>query len=211
MAMKHLTVDQMGVLTPIVASVSHRLARKYRAYLEACDIQQELWIWMMARDKRWRPLVECDPEDRDALRRETAFLDRNLYRRGDVICRAEKARVSGYRHSDEFFYSSGLIIALLQAEANGGKMVAEQTTDKVRRTRSLAEGNEMEAMLSDLRAALATLSPEQRSLLDQRFVEERTQQAVADDLGVSRQAAEQRINRIMDKLIDSLGGPSPYR
>jgi hypothetical protein len=203
-----LTPSQHDDVSDVVAVVAHRLARKYRPWAEADDVRQDLWVWLLSKGKRLNGVV--DAATGEDYQRELKFLERNLYRAGDIKCRADKARRSGYKQTDEFFYSQTLIIALIEAHCNGDHMVSESMSDKVRRTRTLSEGLEIETMLADFRSALAKLEPDQRSLLIRLYGENVPSKVIAEERDVTRQAIEQRAARLVDKMIDELGGESPY-
>ena len=203
-----LTDEQQGDIDTVASVVAHRLARKYRPWAEAADVRQDLWVWLLSKRKRLAPLL--DAENEDVYKRELKYLERNLYRAGDIMCRQDKAKRSGYKASDEYFYSSSLVAALIEAHCNGGVMVQEQSSARVKRTRTLSEGMEIESMLADVTAALAALEPDQQSLLISLYGEGVPSKDLADQRGVTRQAVEQRASRLIDKIIDELGGVSPY-
>lgn len=177
--------------------------------MEATDIGQNLWLWLLSKPrKRLHPVLNV--EDQDKQKKEIDYFERNLYMAGDIMCRKEKAQVSGYRHTDEYFYSQSLIVALLEARENDGVMPTDSVSSKVRRTRSLAEGRELETMLADLDRALASLDPDQYEFLVNLYGKGMTSRDLAELNGVTRQAVEARASRLIEKMIDLLGGVSPY-
>jgi RNA polymerase sigma factor (sigma-70 family) len=207
--MAAMTDDERKELKPIVAGGSHQVARRYSALTTARDIEQDMWVWLLESGKRWRFVTESDePKDK---KQALGFLEKNLLRFGERQCREEKARVSGYRHTDEYFYTSGLIIAVMEAIHNGVTTLGEPTGEKIRRTRTLSEGGDVDAMKADVELALAGLDKDDRHLLHSLYAEKRTVKEMAEELGVTRQAVERRSSRLMDKLIVSLGGDNPWR
>lgn len=204
-----LTDQQQGDIDTSVAVVAYRLARKHRPWAESEDVRQDLWVWLLSKRKRMAPVLEAETEE-DYIR-ELKYLERNLYKAGDIMCRKDKAKRSGYRASDEYFYSSSLIIALLQAHCNQDTMLVEHSSERVRRTRTLSEGMEIEAMLADLRAALDTLDPDQVALVIRLHGEGIPSKVIADEREITRQAVEARASRVIDRLIDELGGESPHK
>jgi RNA polymerase sigma factor (sigma-70 family) len=207
--MAAMSDDERKELKPIVAGASHQLARRYSAFTTARDIEQDMWVWLLESGKRWRFLFEAD--EPQARKQAIGFLEKNLLRFGERQCREEKARVSGYRHTDEYFYTSGLIIAVMEAIHNGVTTLGEPTGEKIRRTRTLSEGGDVDAMKADVELALAGLDKDDRHLLHSLYAEKRTVREMAEELGVTRQAVERRSSRLMDKLIVSLGGDNPWR
>lgn len=203
-----LTDDHMDTLRPIVANVAHALARKYNRFMEAADIAQELWLWCLTRPSK--VTMYLDREEPGERRAGAKAVQKSLYRAGDRLCRKEKAARSGYRVSDEFFYSKALIEALLIAKYNDGKLMERGVDTNVRVSKSLAEGGDVQAMIVDLEIALDGLSDDTRDMLVEHVVRGVSTTDLAEQLGVSRQAVDQRMTRAMDKMVDSLGGPSPY-
>jgi DNA-directed RNA polymerase specialized sigma24 family protein len=207
--MARMTEEERQDLAPVVSGAAHQLARRYSSFTTARDIEQDMWVWLLESGKRWRFVTDSDEEhDR---KQALSFLEKNLLRFGERQCREEKARVSGYRHTDEYFYTSGLIIAVMEATHNGVSTLGEPTGEKIRRTRTLSEGGDVDAMKADVEIALSTLDKDDRYLLHSLYAEKRTSKDMADELGVTRQAVERRSSRLMDKLIVSLGGDNPWR
>lgn len=201
--------DQMqDDINDVLTVVAHRLARKYRPHVEAQDVRQDLWVWVLSRPKRLANLLAA--EEPDDVKRELKFLERNTYRAGDIKCRAEKAKRTGYRTSDEYFYSQAVIVALIEAHCNNDTMVSEMSSDRVRRTRTLSEGMEIETMLADFRSAFSCLEPDQQNLLIRLHGHNTPSKVIAEERGVTRQAIEGRAARLVERLIEELGGDNPY-
>lgn len=207
--MAAMTDDERKELRPIVAGASHQLARRYSSFTTARDIEQDMWVWLLESPKRWRFVFDSD-EAKDK-KQAISFLEKNLLRFGERQCREEKARVSGYRHTDEYFYTAGLITAVIEATHNNVSTLGEPSGEKIRRTRTLSEGGDVDAMKADVDIALSGLDKEDRYLLHSLYAEKRTVKDMAEELGVTRQAVERRSARLMDKLIVSLGGDNPWR
>lgn len=204
-----LTEKDIPTVSPAVASVSHTLARKYRQFVEANDIAQDLYEWMWKHQKTVLSFI--DRQDEKELRQGLKGLQKTLYREGDKMCRKIKANVTGYKLSDEFFYTKNLIETLLLARANDGQMTENSMSDQVKRSKPPNEGGDLTAMLLDLEEAMEVLEPGALYLLEQSVVDGVTHAELAKEHDVSRQAIDARLGRIYDKIIDSLGGHSPYR
>lgn len=204
-----LTEDDLPMLKPVVSSAAHGLARKYRQFAEASDIAQDLYEWMWKHQKTVLSFI--DRQDEKELKQGLKGLQKTLYREGDKICRKIKANVTGYRVSDEFFYTKTLLENLIVARANSGKMDDHMVMDNVKRSKSMAEGGDLAAMLMDLEEAMEVLEPGALHLLERAVVDGESHADLAAEFDVSRQAIESRLGRIYDKLIDALGGDSPYR
>ena len=204
-----MTDEEHQEIKPVVAGAAHQLARRYSSFTTARDIEQDMWVWLLESSKRWRFVTESDePKDK---KQALGFLEKNLLRFGERQCREEKARVSGYRHTDEYFYTAGLITAVIEATHNNVSTLGEPSGEKIRRTRTLSEGGDVDAMKADVDIALSGLDKDDRYLLHSLYAEKRTVKEMAEELGVTRQAVERRSARLMDKLIVSLGGDNPWR
>ena len=122
-----------------------------------------------------------------------------MLRFGERKCREEKARVTGYRHTDEFFYTEGLITAVIEAQYNDVSSLGEPTGEKIRRTKTLSEGGDVDALKADVELALSGLDEKDRYLMVSLHGEKRSSQDMAEELEVTRQAVEKRSSRIMDE------------
>ena len=77
--------------------------------------------------------------------------------------------------------------------------------------RTLSEGGEVDAMKADLEQALRALDPDEQRLMDLLYGEKMAAREVGEHLGVTRQAVEKRASKILDRMIVTLGGHSPWR
>ena len=208
--MVDLTDDQMEDVAVAITGVAHALARDYRAYTTAQDIQQELWLWVFRHENK---VVEyIDREDKDERQRGLRALHKTMTRLAHVYCRKEKAKSVGYMPSDEYFYTRSLVSALITALHNEGKMVVNQVSEgSPRRAKLDSEGNDILALLADVETALAVLEPVQQDLLHRVYGDGVDVTAIADENGITRQAVDGRVNRALDRMIKELGGEYPYR
>lgn len=203
-----LAEDVMADVKPVVGMCAHLLARDYYGYTSAADIAQELWVWVLKHPSKVMEWLDReDPADRG---RGTKALQTSLLRAGAVFCRKEKAARAGYRPQDEYFYTRGLIAALVRARYNDGKMVVNVVDDMPRKAKLDSEGNDILALLSDLDTAMLVLSDEQKKLVVEVHGFEVPVLEIAERDGVTRQAVENRLNRAVDKMIKTLGGEYPY-
>ena len=208
--MAKMTDEQRIELHPTVAGAAHQLARRYSAFTTAADLRQDMWLWLLEQPRQWRFIFEGSNEPSE-MKRNLGYLEKNLLRFGERKCREEKARVTGYRHTDEFFYTEGLITAVIEAQYNDVSSLGEPTGEKIRRTKTLSEGGDVDALKADVELALSGLDEKDRYLMISLHGEKRSSQDMAEELEVTRQAVEKRSSRIMDKMILSLGGDNPWK
>jgi DNA-directed RNA polymerase specialized sigma24 family protein len=200
--------DLMQDVQVVITGAAHALAREYRQYTTAQDISQEMWIWVLKHPEKTREWLDRD--DRNDKAKGTKALNKTLMRLGSVFCRKEKATVSGYHPSDEYFYTRTLVGALLEALWNGGQLVSNQIDDMPRKKKLDSEGNDLLALFADVDRALGTLEPAQISLLERVYASGVTLSDISEEDDVTRQAVENRVNRALDKMIKFLGGEYPY-
>lgn len=192
----------------LIGGISHSLAREFYGYTTAADVGQEMWVWVLKHDNK---IIEwLDREEEIEWKRGMSALSKTLTRLGSRYCRKEKASTCGYRVQDEYFYSRQLLIALLVARENDGKLVANVVDDTPRKVKLDSEGNDTLAMLADLEVALNVLDDDQRELVIDVCGRDISTTAMALTHEVTRQAIENRVNRSLDRMIRELGGEYPY-
>ena len=72
-------------------------------------------------------------------------------------------------------------------------------------TVDIAEHVEKKLMIEELTGALGHLEPEERSLINALFFDDRTERDYAAEIGISHQAVGKRKARILDKLRAAMG------
>jgi len=200
-------------LDAIIKGVSWQVWRKYRAFLEQADLQQECWLWCLRRQDKVQEYL--DREDEVERRRGEAALRLTLDRRCERYARKEKAKVLGYKPSDEYFYTPAQVRDLLDYYYVGdwsARLTQSDNEDPVRRTGSdPAEGHNVLALMADLDAAIKALPPRWEELLVRMHVEPRTvAEVVAEEDGVSPRTIRRREERAIRCIIEFLGGPDPW-
>lgn len=200
-------VDQEDV-TDIAGAVAYSVSRRYRRFVEAADVRQELLMW--AWRKRAKVAEYLDREPGAARRRGEAALMKAMSREAERYCRRLKAQVSGYSTRDEYFYNRVLLEDLIAAHVNGLGSQAEQTDDRQRVTRDPSEGGNAQAMLADVQKALQSLEPDAYSMVLMAYGDAVPTRVLAETFGITRQAVEQRLDRAMTRVLSALGGESPW-
>ena len=119
--------ELMSDVQTVISGASHALARDYRLYTPAQDIAQEMWVWCVKHPGKISDYLDRE-EKSDRLRGMKA-LNKTLMRLGVAYCRREKAAISGYHPSDEYFYTRSLIGALLEAIWNDSTLVVNMSPE----------------------------------------------------------------------------------
>jgi hypothetical protein len=150
---------------------------------------------------------------------ETKWVARKLmarFRRHiEKIARKEKAAKLGYQMGDEFFYDTALIATLLpvalQFETQGAVLVNQIDDGTPRKPPVPSEGGNVLGMVIDVRAAYELVTEDEQLLLEQRYGKD---PLILSDIAiawnVSDSTIDRRIQVALRKIIDNLGGPSPW-
>lgn len=189
----------------LVRITSSSVTKRYWKYVPAGDIRQAV------EEHAWRNREKICKYLRDENRKAGwAAASKALHRAGERYARKAKADRLGYNPRDEFFYDKILISEVIRYAVSGVVPAPDEETEYIRAPRDPAEGGNLNAMLADVTGAMSLLDVEDANLLVGRYGEDQTPEELARDRGVSRQAVESRLDRVLLKVINSLGGPSPY-
>lgn len=192
-----------------VRTAAKILTARYRGFVSYEDVEQELWVWLIAnhhKAEKWRE----DYEERHAERTLVKAL-RNV---GDRYCREEKAQREGYEPEDEFFYSLPMVADLLALSFDpewfqpGGVEYTSTSSQK-----PAGEGGNLVALVSDVGRAFDSLPPADRRLLRYVYGDKDSTARITSlslDWNCTYSAAYNRVRRVVGRVRAALGGPSPY-
>lgn len=207
----------------LAAVAARPIARRFRGFVEFDDLKQAACEFALRReDKVLEYLFEYDCDLMVHARRgeetrrqgETAMIT-FLRRYCERAARKEKAVRSGYQPEDEYFYRPMMVENLIKVWASGEYDLAGQVLDPAemntkRGTKTASEGNNLLAMIGDVDAAMKRIDDRSRAVLVDRFIYGRKLADIADEMGISPQRVEQLSVAGVRKIVDFLGGPSPY-
>jgi len=202
-------------LEPVVAKTITRAARKthrvQRGYVEFDDLMQEGWLWVAENTERVEQWLEDD--DTKNHRLAGSLLYGAVRPRMHRYAMRQRYLKDGTRPRDYHFYSRATIEEMLP-EVLDGMLASRSNSDLqetfITSTRAANEGWEREATTADLLAALASLSIEDRKLLYSRFAQGGVStEILATQLGITQRSVQRRIESIIGKMINHLGGPDP--
>ena len=188
----------------LVSLVSRSLDRKFAPYVPIEDIRQ--CLYETAWKRRGKITEYLTAEDK---RGGWAAAVATVVRSGETYCRKVKAERLGYRVSDEFFYDKTLVSEMVRFLYTG-VVERKDLENETKRPRSLAEGGNINVMMADISAALEDLPKEDRFLVTAYYGEEVESKELAQALGVTRQAIEARVERILGRMVIYLGGVNPW-
>lgn len=204
------------VLYDLVPSVARTIFSRYRNFVEFEDIKQECYGWAITRKVYINEqLNEPNAEQRKHNEQKVAWQMRRVAER---FARKEKAAKSGYQTQDEAFYDTLTLAQLLPyviASVVDDK-VLEQVQDmkldgQPKGKSSPAEGGNLLATLLDIKKSYIKLKVDDQTLLRLRYHENHTLQQIAQYLECAVSTADRRVNGSLHRLIDILGGGSPWR
>ena len=183
-----------------------RVHRNHRALVPYDDLRSECYVWLAKHEAKVLEWQELGPSG-------AAKLGKSLYRAAQKFAVAERARMTGTLPGDHTYYSVGLLEELLpdiwdyESWASSGA----SSSDKVTGTSRPSEGGNRMAMLVDVKWAVAGLSADDQALLRDRYEDG----GVAADIlaatyGTTASTIRRRVDRILVRLADRLGGEPPW-
>lgn len=189
-----------------IESQAWTTARNYNGFVDKDDLVQEAWLWVVEHPEQ----VEAY-KNHEQPKLAYWWLQRDLWKVMDAVCRKERAQRLGYDPSDEAFYGKALLEALLPGVLNGAPVQPQGEVSEIRSGKDPAEGGTYLAMYLDVSRAWkeASLTPRERSILRAIYGEGFLKQEVAEDLGITPQAISNQLKRSFEKMIKVLGGQYP--
>lgn len=196
------------VIHKAVAVAASSVSRSFSHYMSREDVQSEIYAFA------WKNRASFDRYlmEEESEKRSWNHLVSSLKRAGEREARRQRAIALGFDHQDEYFYDRDLITDLIFSVGNEyvQPQVADELEDR-RSTTPMAERGNWFAMLTDVRRCLDGLEPKDRAILLMRFADEMSATDVGRHFEISRQAIDDRVDRSLTKMLDCLGGPSPWR
>ena len=204
---------QLNDLVPSVVTVVHR---RYRKYVDRADLTQEAYAWVMARVTYFNGLLE---DENDAVRlinqKRIAFQMRRAIER---YARKEKAARSGYQTNDESFYDTVTIAQLLPYVIASvvNDTAIEQAQNLIndgtpRKPAAPAEGGNLLATLIDIKKSYELLDEDEKNILRLRYHENYTLQQLSEATECAISTADRRCSNALRKILNFMGGESPYQ
>ena len=203
------------ILNDIVPSVVTLVHRRYRKYVDRADLIQEAYAWLMTRIVYFNGLLEEDNESiRLANQRRIGW---QMKRAIERYARKEKATQSGYQTNDESFYDVITIAQLLPYVIASvvNDTAIEQAQNLVndgtpRKPSAPSEGGNLLATLIDIKKAYELLDEDEQKILRLRYHENYTLQQLSEVLECAISTADRRCGNALRKLLNLMGGESPY-
>ena len=200
----------------LVPSVAHTIVRRYRAYVEFDDIKQECYQWLLTRTAYINE--QFSEENPEQLKHNEQRIAWQMRRVAERYARREKANKSGYQTADEAYYESptlGQLLPFVIASIIDGT-VLEQAQEMIqdglpRGSSSPAEGGNLLATLLDIKKGYLLLDKDSQAYLVYRYHENLTLAQIGELVGCAASTVDRRVNNALRKLLQILGGESPWK
>ena len=204
------------VINDIVPSVVTLVHRRYRKYVDRTDLTQEAYAWVMTRISYFNGLLA---EENEAVRlANQRRIGWQMKRAIERYARKEKAARSGYQTNDETFYDVITIAQLLPYVIASvvNDTAIEQAQNLVndgtpRKPAAPAEGGNLLATLIDIKKAYELLDEDEKNILRLRYHENYTLQQLSETIECAVSTADRRCSNALRKLLNFMGGESPYQ
>jgi len=203
-------------INDIVPSVVTLVHRRYRKYVDRNDLMQEAYAWVMTRISYFNGLLA---EENEAVRlANQRRIGWQMKRAIERYARKEKAAKSGYQPNDETFYDVVTIAQLLPYVIASvvNETAIEQAQNLVndgtpRKPAAPAEGGNLLATLIDIKKSYELLDEDEKTILRLRYHENYTLQQLSETLECAVSTADRRCGNALRKLLNFMGGESPYQ
>lgn len=200
----------------LIKGAAHSVARRYRHYTTAADLSQDLYVFALGRSEQLNDeLTQAESNGKEEYKWVQRKVAARLRRAAERSARKEKAARSGYLAADEYFYDTTQIAQLLPAALQfdiEGALLVEHIEEGPKAPKAPAEGGNLLAMVIDIRGAYDRLELDDQQLLEQRYgASPMLLKDIAEAWKVSDSQIDRRIQSALRRLIDNLGGESPYQ
>lgn len=182
---------------------AQRVSRINKRYVEIGDVQSELYVWVAKHSQAVTDWLEQGSYGMNKL-------NVALFRAGHRYASKERARLTGCQLSDFYWYTPGAIEELLPEVWQVSNWVLAASGEQGRSHRDPAEGGNRLAMLIDVAWAVSTLAADEQQILRDRYEAGLYFDAIAAQLGLTDEGARKRVERLLDKLVERLGGEPPF-
>lgn len=190
------------------------VARQFQGYVEALDLVQEIYVYILTHPKMEEELLQAYENGRDETRWTSRRLMARMRRHAERYARKEKAAKLGYKTGDEFFYDSQMIASLMPAvltfQATAELIVEHVDDGQPKRQAAPAEGGNTMAMILDIKRIYDKLPEDDQVILEQYYGQEMTFERLAEAWNISKSTAERRVKDLLRHINRELGGPTPW-
>jgi len=191
---------------PLVASIARHVHRKFRQWTTFEDVKQDAYLWCVQKPRKVTEYLDGGKEGEKKMMV-------SLRRYCEQQARKEKAAAMGGSTTDEFFYEISQLADLLPFvfdHETWGEQPESLNTEKVSGSRQPSEGGNWVTTMVDLSAAYDRLVVDDRRLLRRYYRDGWTFDRIGKSEGTGLEAARQDVGRALMRLLDELGGATPW-
>lgn len=175
-----------------------------RGYVSSADVTGEMFLWVAANSEK---VDEWMKEGHKGMGK----LNTALFRCGHRYVNKERAESIGGQLSDMYWYTVPVIEELLDDVWNYIDWLPTPTVEHERGQSSPSEGNDRIAMMVDVANTVKQLPKPDRDLLRDRYGDGGAYiDALAAKLEMTPDGVRKRIDRILRKMVEKLGGEPPF-
>ncbi|CAB4177394.1 hypothetical protein UFOVP999_47 [uncultured Caudovirales phage] len=190
----------------MIQNLAIEYSRKYQM-LERDDIAQELWVWFVTHPKKYKEWSTYEQKDKDNL------IAKSLRNAALKYCEIEKARKSGYKTNDLYYYDLSVVEAFLPSIITESYEIPAKIQDLNFKfgKGDVTDGNNWLALRSDIATGFYKLPESKQNILRLRFMDEQSEWSViAKQLKTSPDGARMKVQRVLIALTKNLGGFRPF-
>jgi DNA-directed RNA polymerase specialized sigma24 family protein len=204
------------ILKDLIPSIVHTVHRRYWAYVEKADLLQEGHLFLTARAKDFNKQME--EENEETRKHNERRIGWQMQRSLERYARKEKAAKSGYEIVDESYYDritvGQLLPYVIASVVNDTALEQAQNMindGRPQRPSAPAEGGNLLAILIDIKQGYLKLEKEEQDILRFRYHENFTLQQIAEYFECAISTADRRCINALRKVVNNLGGESPWQ
>lgn len=188
------------------ARAARRVVVVNRRYVEYSDVLGELYVWVAKNADtvdRWKE------QERHGMNK----LGVALFREGHGYAARERMRRTGCEQGDFYYYTPGVLEELLPDvwEYSAWDTASSGDDPSMPRGKSKpAEKGDRRAMMIDIAYSITTLDVEEQRFLRARYTEPTLSwEKLGKRFELTAEAARKRNERLLEKMVDRLGGEPP--
>lgn len=187
-------------LSPAVERAAATAAGKFPDHHDINDVKQTLWVWVMEKKSTVMDILEKS-EGSDQL------LVNMMTKVAMTHLKGEDAAVYGYDEEDSFHYSTDLIRNILDVvfQYEDWQSFAMSQDTQPRAKKNPALGGDNLASYADVKSAVEKLSEDHYNLIVWRYKYRYTFLRIGEEVGITRQGAQDRHRAALSALQRSLG------
>lgn len=184
---------------------ANKVAQINRNYISSDDIMVQLLLWSAANIKKVNEWAENG-------KKGMGRINSSMFQAGHLYVNKKRAEAIGGQLADMYWYTIPVVEELLDDVWSYIDWLPTRSVERDRGQASPAEGNNRVAMMVDVAEAISKLPKEDQDILRDRYGDGGAYiDALAAKLDMTPDGVRKRIDRILKKLVEKLGGEPPWK